>query len=129
MVREQKKSAFSVSELSDVLGGSKTYLSKVMQNLVEAGYLVSKTGPGQGYSFALRPEDIIIYDIITELDEIENFNRCFFAWAECSDENPCPFHESYAGFITELLKEFKQTSLIEAEKKGWPGSLLENYSR
>lgn len=127
MVRDQEKSAYSVTEIANALGGSKTYLSKVMQKLVEAGYLASKTGPGQGYSFIIDPNQISIYNIIKRLNETDNFEKCFFGWAECCENNPCPFHDQYKLFLDRIIRDFQSTNLIKAEKKGWPQSLLEDF--
>ncbi|KRN28242.1 hypothetical protein IV38_GL001696 [Lactobacillus selangorensis] len=47
------------------LGGSQTYLRKIIRKLVVAGLVKSISGNNGGFSLARGPESITIYDIVT----------------------------------------------------------------
>jgi Rrf2 family protein len=69
-----------VQVLADKLGVSRTYLSKMMTQLVKAGLIQSVSGVNGGYRLKQKAEDISFFDII---QAIEGTNSIF----ECSLEH------------------------------------------
>ncbi|RME93094.1 MAG: Rrf2 family transcriptional regulator [Candidatus Hydrogenedentota bacterium] len=119
MSRSNPDEYFSVTELSQAIGCSKTYLNKVLHTLVEKGYLKSKTGPNAGYAFIKKPSEINMYEIVEALNNPDYITNCFFGLGDCSDENPCPLHDTYKKFRQDLLKKLSKMSLIDGAKQGW----------
>ena len=120
MASHKDQKYFSVGEISLGISASKSYLSKVLQKLVDGGFLNSRTGPGKGYSFAKEPASFTFRQIIDLMGDSENLHQCFFGWAECSDSNPCPFHDQFAHFRNKLKTWLEQEDFATAARKGWP---------
>ena len=89
-----------VNGLAEELSISKSYLSKVLQQLAKAGIISSTKGRGGG--FFLSEEDLQrpLIDIVECIDGRNVFNQCVLGLHQCSDSNPCALHKDF--------KEFKQ---------------------
>ena len=90
----------------------KHFLSKILQQLVEAGILKSLKGPGGGFVFAREPRDISLYQVINVFDDLEeDMQDCAIGWDECTDEKPCDLHESYHKLRTHVKNYFETINL------------------
>ena len=91
----------------------KHFLSKILQQLVEAGILRSLKGPGGGFIFAREPKDISLYEVINVFDDLEeSMNHCAIGWNECTDKNPCDLHDSYTK-LRNHVKNYCETINME----------------
>jgi Rrf2 family protein len=81
---------------------------KVLQMLVEAGYLDAVSGPGGGYKLKRSPESISLLDIIKTIDGDDVFNRCIMGLPQCGSANPCPAHNLWAKVKDGMLKEMQK---------------------
>lgn len=88
-----------VKPLAEVQKVSPTYLSKVLTNLVKAGFIESVTGVKGGYKLIKDPKDITFLDVI---DAIEGTSSLF----NCSLENN--FHDRQNCFIEKVMNEAEQ---------------------
>lgn len=110
-----------VREIAEQVGASRTYLSKILQQLAKAGYLRSTTGPGGGFALARKSRDITLFEIMQAIDAQTNLeDRCLLGLADCSDENPCPVHATWKACRKTLMSEFRRTTLADALKTSWP---------
>ncbi|MFP3918507.1 RrF2 family transcriptional regulator [Lysinibacillus telephonicus] len=85
-----------VKPLAEVQKVSPTYLSKVLTNLVKAGFIESVTGVKGGYKLIKDPKDITFLDVI---DAIEGTSSLF----NCSLENN--LHDRQNCFIEKVMNE------------------------
>jgi len=58
----------SISTISERQGISQPYLEQIFNKLKKDGIVLSKPGPGGGYSLAKDPSDLTIGDIIRSLE-------------------------------------------------------------
>lgn len=119
MYKHNPAEYYSVAELSRSLECSKTYLNKIMKNLVAKGILESKTGPGAGYRFKRDPREIKLIEIVNILNNPDYMTACFFALGECSDDAPCPLHFEYEDFRNNILHKLNNLSIAKGAKEGW----------
>jgi len=84
---------FSVRELHQVLDIPYKYLSRLMHQLSEAGFLDVAQGKKGGYRICGQKADIYLYQIVDAVEGLENYDRCILGFKECSDENPCSMHQ------------------------------------
>ncbi|RAV05148.1 Rrf2 family transcriptional regulator [Paenibacillus sp. YN15] len=68
-----------VQVLADKLGVSRTYLSKMMTQLVKAGLIQSVSGVNGGYRLKQRGEDISFLDIIQAIEGTNSIFECSLA--------------------------------------------------
>ncbi|PIE90732.1 MAG: transcriptional regulator [Acidobacteria bacterium] len=88
------------------------YLSKILMQLKERNILDSLKGPGGGFFFIKKPEDISLKDIVPIFDpDITDENNCIMGFSICGGNNPCPLHSSWAGFREKLFNIMETTTI------------------
>ena len=92
------------------------FLGKVFQTLVKAGLLTSSKGPGGGFSLAREATEITLYDIRAAIDGVRDLERCAVGLAECSDDQPCPMHDSWSPIKDRIKTYLAETTLEEMAK-------------
>lgn len=121
MTARPEQKYFGVKELSENLNVSKTYLAKILQDLVPEGYLDSVTGPGGGFGLARPSEKISLFDLLRTTGNVVNLEeKCFLGLSECSDKNPCPVHDVWSANRKQILTSFRRTSVADAAQRSWP---------
>ncbi len=88
-------------------------LGKILQELVRKGLLESRRGPGGGFRLARRPELITLRDVVAAIDGLDHFVECAVGLERCSDEAPCPLHDSFKGLRDQVMNYLERTSLSE----------------
>ena len=78
------------------------YLHKVLQDLVHAQLVQSRSGPGGGYSLSRSPDEITILDVVNAVAPLERIRHCPLGLP--SHTSLCPLHQqldqAYAGTET-----------------------------
>lgn len=120
MARNADRDYFGVQELAEEIGVSPSYLAKILQKLVRAGYMKSMTGPSGGFSLKEGTEKIKLETIVKVLDDNSAINHCVLGFSQCSDKNPCPFHHRWLAFQKDLSGFMKRTRLMDVETAVWP---------
>ena len=87
---------YRVGDLADTLGVGAPYLAKVLQSLTRAGVLRAVRGPGGGVRFARSPREIHLWDILSAVESVNEFKRCFLGLKPCTNLNSCPLHGDWA---------------------------------
>ena len=107
--------ASSADILAEKTKVPRRYLHRVLQDLVEAGMVQSRSGPGGGYELALKPAKITILDVVNAVSPLERINACPLGLK--THTSLCPLHK-------ELDKVYQSTEA--AFKKVTIKSLLES---
>ncbi len=92
------------------------FLAKILQQLARAGLLKSYRGPTGGFLLARAPEEITLLDIVDALEGITQYKRCAVGLAECSDEMPCPMHESWKALREQVLSYLRDRTVADLGK-------------
>jgi len=92
----------STQEIADTTGFSKNHISKILQQLVKNGYLVSTRGPKGGFILSEKAKEKSLLDIFNLIEgELED-NTC-----KMHCEN-CPFSSCiFGGLEQKFTNEFK----------------------
>ena len=83
--------AESAEHLAEVTQVPRRYLHKVLQDLVRADLVRSQSGPGGGYSLAVRPEKVTILDVVNAVAPLERIRHCPLGLP--SHTRLCPLHK------------------------------------
>ncbi|MCA8984877.1 MAG: Rrf2 family transcriptional regulator [Planctomycetaceae bacterium] len=67
------------------------YLHKVLQDLVRAELVSSRSGPGGGYSLACGADEVTILDVVNAVAPLERIRHCPLGLA--SHTSLCPLHQ------------------------------------
>jgi Rrf2 family protein len=103
----------SIQTVSDELGIGFSFLTKVFQQLNEAGLLTSKRGRGGGVALTRAPDEISLYEIIVAIDGDALFNECVLGLPGCGEAEPCPLHEHWTDERERMEASFRSTTLDE----------------
>lgn len=103
------------SSLEDIVahnGLRQPFMAKVLQQLVKQRLVSSQKGPGGGFSLGKVPQKITLLEIVKTIDGEPNFSRCAVGLAECSDQMPCPLHNSWKHLRTQI-RTYLESQTVE----------------
>lgn len=87
------------------------FLGKILQVVVRAGLLRSAKGPGGGYALAHPARRITLLDVKRAVDGTADLEGCAVGLARCSDEMPCPQHQTWKP-LREAIKRYLATTTL-----------------
>jgi Rrf2 family protein len=108
---KEERKYISIREISEELGISFHFLTKILQSLTEDGLLVSYRGPQGGIALNKSSEDIFLIDIVLTIEGKDFFDTCLLGLPDCGEAAPCPVHEFWKVTKEELKAEFTSASL------------------
>ena len=98
----QPVSAADVAEAEQV---PPYYLAKVLQDLSRAGLLKSSRGRGGGFCLSRPADEITLMEVVSAVEDPYRLEQaCVLGIADCSDEAPCPMHETWKAFRDSALE-------------------------
>jgi Rrf2 family protein len=98
-------------ELSQKLHIPYKYLTKIMNELVKAGLILSTRGREGGYTLAKDTSEIRILDILNAVHEnIEN-DDCILGIGVCCENGQCALHDSWMERKQSLINMFKDQTV------------------
>ena len=86
-----KEQAESADHLATHTKVPRRYLHTVLQDLVRADLVHSRSGPGGGYSLAREPAEITILDVVNAVAPLERIRHCPLGLP--SHTSLCPLHQ------------------------------------
>ena len=89
------------------------FLAKLLQQLARSGVLVSVKGPKGGFGLARPSKEISLMEVVSAVDGEDGFNRCAVGLAECTDEMPCPLHDTWKPLRLQILDYMSGRSLAD----------------
>ena len=92
------------------------YLSKILLTLRNAGILTTARGTGGGYRLRKSPEKIRLLDIVELFDGARAKPACLLGGKACTDEDPCPAHESWRDIRAAYVEFLESTTLAAVAK-------------
>lgn len=118
----------SLKQISEVEGISVSYLEQLFVHLRRSGLVKSVRGPGGGYLFARKPEDIFVDEIMAVVKESINPVNCkdceHFDEAACASgelRNACcvtrPMWDELDNIIGSFLKRISLADLLKGLQK------------
>lgn len=113
LAEQGSEQSVSVSEIAEAVGVPRNYLSKVLQQLVRAGVLVSERGPRGGFALARDAEATTLAEIIRALGTQPADRRCLLGRAECSDADPCAAHARWQQLYDHISSFLEDTTLAD----------------
>jgi len=101
----------SINEISSSLNISFHFLTKVLQQLTNAGIMTSQRGVHGGVMLAKRAEEVSLLDLINVIDGTDVFEQCMLGLPGCGVGEACPVHDRWVMLRTEIVRVFMGTSL------------------
>ncbi|NIM19834.1 MAG: Rrf2 family transcriptional regulator [Candidatus Latescibacteria bacterium] len=111
-----------IREISEKLGISFHFLTKILQVLTARNILLSFRGPNGGITLARPKSAISLAEIVLAIDGPAIFEECVLGLEKCDDNNPCPVHDHWKEQREECREFFDTTTLekliAETEARG-----------
>ena len=95
------------------MGVPARYLNKVTKQLKSVGILRTIQGHGGGYALMKAPEQISLYDILSQTEQTMAINRCLENEEFCSRHatDICPVRKVYAKINSTIADSLKATTV------------------
>lgn len=100
-----------IQRISERLGLSFYFLTKVLQHLSHDGLLRSLRGPNGGVALTRSPDRITLKEVIVAIDGPELFEGCVLGLPGCGEQKPCPLHAAWSEVRGCLGVVFEETTL------------------
>lgn len=113
LAKQDDDSYTTIRELSDELGISFHFLTKVLQQLTKQKILKSYQGPNGGVKLAKDAANITFLDIVHSIDGGHLITECALGLPGCGELDPCPLHEHWSGLKTSLKEMMGTVSVAE----------------
>ncbi len=91
----------------------KEFVSKVLQILTKSGIVGSQKGKNGGFFLAKSPDKIRLIEIVLAIDGNEIFNSCVLGFPGCSDDHPCPVHNTWGKLRDSAYQMLSSQTLSE----------------
>lgn len=111
---QQREGYLPVRQIAEALKISGPFLSKVFQQLVQAGLVESYRGPSGGVRCARPPEEVTLRQIVVAIDGAGLFTECVLGLPGCGTDRPCPVHDEWTVKRADLDRMFGGCTLASA---------------
>ena len=102
--------AKDVCEKTDI---PESFTRKVLQSLVQGGFLQAVRGPGGGYELTRPASEITLLDVIEAVEGEDTFDHCVLGFPSCGSKRPCPLHETWSQAKRQLMAQLERRTLQE----------------
>jgi Rrf2 family iron-sulfur cluster assembly transcriptional regulator len=92
------------------------FLAKILQQLARKGLLRSSKGPTGGFSLRVPANEVRLLDIVEALDGLSEYEKCASGLAECSDDMPCPLHDSWKALRSRIMDYLGRNTIADLTK-------------
>jgi len=113
VVADKDKARFQAKDICERAEIPESFTRKVLQALVQGGFLQAHRGPGGGYSLTRDPSEITVLEVIQAVEGEDTFDHCILGFEECSGVNPCPLHDLWLVSKQNLIENLSGTTLDE----------------
>ncbi|TVQ17049.1 MAG: Rrf2 family transcriptional regulator [Bacteroidetes bacterium] len=99
----RSENVINAQEIADVTGFSKNHISKILQQLVKNGYLISTRGPKGGFIVSEKSKNVSLLEIYNLIEgDLEDSTHCKM---QCEN---CPFSSCiFGGLEQKFSNEFR----------------------
>lgn len=107
----------SVEEISGATLVPKSFLAKILQQLMKAGIVNSARGVKGGFQLAKRPKDINLLEVIESIQGVSAANICAIDRKKCGLSGTCSVHPVWVEIREMVEKRLKEENFAALLKK------------
>ncbi len=105
---EGRRRSSDIAQDMDIPAG---YLPQVLADLVNAGIVASRAGPGGGHTLAVDPALTSLLDVLRAVDEAEPSTTCVLRGGPCRRDGVCTVHDPWTRAQQALFDVLGATTL------------------
>lgn len=98
-------------DVSKALKMPLAFTGKILQELAKKNIISSIKGPGGGFFLTKENHLIPIIKIVEAMGDLSYFHSCGLGLSECSDDAPCPIHDTFKVGRDKLLALFESKTI------------------
>ncbi|MGD0680611.1 MAG: Rrf2 family transcriptional regulator [Terracidiphilus sp.] len=99
--------------LARATGAPQSFLSKVLQALCHAGFIVSRRGQAGGFEILPTGRKASIRSVIEAIEGPISLNLCLISGASCKRKSFCPMHPVWASAQDAMLGVLNSATVAE----------------
>ena len=111
MENDSDKGLKGGKDVSEALKTPLAFTGKILQELAKKNIISSLKGPGGGFYLSKENHKIPIIKIVEAMGDLSYFHSCGLGLSECSDDAPCPIHDSFKIGRDNLLALFESKTI------------------
>jgi len=111
LLNQKDDSVLRVTEISKVWSVPQKFLSKIMKDLVDAGIVKSKYGPGGGYVLGMTAEEVTFRNVIEAVEGPIYLLKCIKEDPGCEHYDKCPQINAWSDLQQDLVKLLETKNL------------------
>ena len=112
-----KKLRPGIAEIAQEIDAPQSYIAKILNRLVNQGFLKSVKGKGGGFFLESGNAEIPLKDVVTAIEGTCLLTGCGFGLKNCSSKNPCPLHHKFSPIREALNKLVTEETIHSLAKK------------
>jgi Rrf2 family protein len=94
-----------------VLGAPKNYLSKTLNELAKRGIVKGTRGPRGGFTLAIPPNELSVYELVGHFDDLEKSHLCLLGGVACDARHPCVAHARWNRLVDRAVEPLRSTTI------------------
>ncbi len=118
MVNKENKELVTATELADILIISYKFLTKIMNDLVKADFVLSVRGREGGYRLKRDPSEVKVNDILELFNDSIQDEQCILGIGFCNGMCKCALHDQWMEPKYLMQKMFRESSLKDISHQG-----------
>jgi Rrf2 family protein len=113
MATQEDGARMLLPQLAGATEVSRSFLSKVLQELVQGGFVASWRGQAGGFELLERGRRATVREIIEAIDGPVHLNTCLIAGRECSRKSWCPAHPVWVRAQRAMMDVLSSATIAE----------------
>ena len=107
----------SSEEIANKLSIPKEFTSKILQSLIESGWIESRKGKTGGFKLAKKASEIKLIDVVVAIDGVEIFNNCVLGFINCTKDKKCLLHDEWHEIINRAYSMLNRKTIDNFKEK------------
>lgn len=108
-----EETRLAAPDLARGIGAPESFVSKVLQQLVQRGLVASYRGAGGGFQLAVPPEKISLLEVVEMVEGPLQINLCLPGEASCDRKSWCGAHPVWSQAQDALKKVLASASIAQ----------------
>lgn len=104
---KQEKRFSRIDALSAEEEIPRPFVAKIMHRLNKQGIVQSQRGKGGGYSLAVTPSQLTVFDVVKAMEALPLINICLNGENVCKRKATCPIHTVCKDVEQNLIKNLQ----------------------
>jgi len=120
-LNSDESNKFSPKDIAEETHMPAPFLAKTLQELTRRKLISSVKGRNGGFYLTEENRSNTLISIVDSLEGMGKFQECLLGLPVCSNENPCPLHNSYSSIRNTIVQELTFKTIADLTKENSNG--------